>query len=130
MELPHFGVFGLLDDAARDVELGGLHVEVEGGDGGHEIHVDASGGGGARGGFGGDAAEGGGAQEIALADEVVGEPHVFWFFRVEGDGAGAIALDVLLDETHRGMRLRQWNERGEQGSCSTKSRNETKNVEP
>lgn len=61
MELPHFGVFGLLDDPARDVELGGLHVEVEGRDGDDEVHVDARGGGGARGRFGCDAAEGGGA---------------------------------------------------------------------
>ena len=32
--------------------------------------------------------------------------HVLRFFREEGDGPGAISLDILLDETHRACRSR------------------------
>jgi len=62
--------------------------------------VYASGGGGAGGSLGGYTADGGGAEVVPWPDEVVGEPHVFWFFGVEGYGAGAIALDVLFDKAH------------------------------
>lgn len=67
------------------------------------------------GGFGGYTAEGGSGEEVRGANQVVGVVlenvrlgngegrgiyHVFGIFREEGDGAGAVALDVLLYESH------------------------------
>lgn len=69
-----FDVFVLLGYATGNVELAGLRVEVERGHADGEGDVDAGAGGGAGAGFGGDAADGGGAEEIEGGDEVVGVP--------------------------------------------------------
>ena len=79
-----------------------MGVEVEGCDGDAEGHVHARGGGGACGGFGGDAPEGGGSEGVRRANEVVCEPHVFGFFGVEGDATGAVPIYCLFDEPHAG----------------------------
>lgn len=50
----------------------------------------------------GNSANGGGFEKVAVADQVVGEPHVFWFFREERYAAGAIAIDGLFYEAHGG----------------------------
>lgn len=68
MELAHLGELGLLRDPAGHVQLGGLRVEVgrRHADGQRCVH--ARRGSRARGGFRGDAAEGGGAEEVIGAD--------------------------------------------------------------
>jgi len=69
------GVFGA--DAAGDVQLGGGWVEVGGKDADCEGGADGGGDCGAGGGgFAGDFAEGGGAEDVVRADEVVEVPLV------------------------------------------------------
>jgi len=68
VELPHFRELVLFGDLARDVQLAGLRVEVDGPHSDQERRVDAVGGGAAGGGFGGYAPEGGGAEEVGGAD--------------------------------------------------------------
>jgi len=68
VELADFRELVLLGDLARDVQLAGLRVEVDGPNPDQERCVDAVRGRAAGGGFGGYAAEGGGAEEVGGAD--------------------------------------------------------------
>lgn len=72
-------------DGSGDVEGGCLGVEIDRGDADCEGCVDFFRRGGARGGFGRYAAKGGGAEDIALGEEIVRVPHVFRVFGEEGD---------------------------------------------
>ena len=77
-----------------------LGIEIQFCDGDGQGDAFAVGGRASGGGLRGHFADGGAAEEVPRADQVVGEIHVFGVLWEEAHAAGGVAVEGLAEETH------------------------------